>query len=98
MLRLTRNNFVRFLSPISHYSSSAAPILNSDNTSNTKESRIQQIINADTRDANPVPVFKRALIHGKKVALKDQHGEFTYLDLVAGSKKLSTQISDICGE
>lgn len=96
MLRLTRSNFARLISPVSRFSSTAAPILNSDNTTNSKDSRIQQIISADIRDQNPVPVFKRALLH-KKVAFKDVNGEFSYNDLVVGSKKLSTQISDICG-
>lgn len=96
MLRLRQTNFARLISPIARLSSTAAPIPNSDNSASPKESRIQQIISADIRECNPVPVFKRALLH-KKAALKDANGEFSYNDLVVGSKKLSAQISDICG-
>lgn len=44
-----------------------------------------------------IPIFKQALSFNKKIALKDRNGEFSYFDLVAGSNKLSSEISDICG-
>lgn len=96
MLRL-KSNFTR-ISILSRLSSTAAPNLSSDNASNVNEPKIQQIINADIKQGNPVPVFKKALLHNKLIALKDQNGEFSYLDLVAGSKKLSSQITNLCGE
>lgn len=97
MLRLTKNNFAR-ISSFSRLSSTAAPNLSSDNISNAKEPKIQQIINADVKEGLPVPVFKRALLHNKSIALKDQNGEFSYLDLAAGAKKLSSQITNLCGK
>lgn len=95
MIRLSKNNFAR-LSSLSHLrkSSTAASILNVDNSSNGK---IKSIIDADIKEGNPVPVFKKALLY-KSTALKDQNGEFSYLDLVSGSKKLSNQITNLCGE
>lgn len=97
MLRLAKGNFAR-ISSLSRLSSTAAPSLSSDNVSNVNEPKIQQMINADLKESFPVPVFKRALLHNKLIALKDQNGEFSYLDLVAGSKKLSTQISNLVGK
>lgn len=98
MLRLGKNNFTKFslLSRLSSTSASALP--NSVNAENAKEPKIQQLINGDIKNKYPVPVFKRALIHNKSVALKDQNGEFSYLELFGGSHKLSGQISDVCGE
>lgn len=94
MIRLAKSNFTRLSSLQLRKSSTAASILNEDNSSNAK---IKSIIDADIKEGNPVPVFKRALLH-KSTALKDQNGEFSYFDLVAGSKKLSSQISNLCGE
>lgn len=99
MLRLANRNFAKF--PIlSRLSSTAATATepNSVNRENVKEPKIQQLINEDIKNNYPVPVFKRALIHNKAIALKDGHGEFTYRDLYFGSQKLSQQISDICGK
>jgi acyl-coenzyme A synthetase/AMP-(fatty) acid ligase len=75
--------------------SSTATISNSVQKTNFQT--IQQLIDEDINKGNPVPVFKRALIHRKATALKDVNGEFTYTDLLSSSKKLSTQISEICG-
>lgn len=81
--------------------SSTATIPSSDLSTHKSSSHlkaIQQFIDEDQAKGNPVPVFKRALIHSKATALKDLHGEFTYTDLLTSSKKLSTQISEICGK
>lgn len=53
---------------------------------------------SDAKYSSITPVFKQAVIHNKKIALKDQNGEFSYFDLVAGSNKLSSEISDIVGK
>lgn len=45
-----------------------------------------------------VPVFQRALQYGNSVAIKDQNGEFSYARLYLGAKRLSADISSICGE
>ncbi len=64
----------------------------------TQESKIQQLINADKKENNPVPVFKKAFLNTSKIAIKDVNGEKLYSDLVTGSFKLSKQISDVCGK
>lgn len=96
MLRIANRNFMK-ISSCSRFSSTAAPSLNSDSTQNTQDSKVQQIISNDIKENNPVPVFKRALLR-KSIALKDKHGEFSYLQLAQGSFSLASQISDLCGE
>lgn len=95
MLKLGKNNFAKF-SVLSRFSSTA--LASSVNRESVKEPKIQQLVNGDIKSNYPVPVFKRALIHNKSIGLKDQNGEFSYLELVGGSQKLSKQISDICGK
>lgn len=51
-----------------------------------------------TKSLGSVPVFKRALLHGSNCAIKDQNGEFSYTRLYMGAKRLSADISSICGE
>lgn len=95
MLKLGKHNFAKSYL-FSRFSSTALP--NSVKTENVKEPKIQKLVNADLKNNYPVPVFKRALIHNKAIALKDQNTEFSSLELFGGSHKLSSQISDICGE
>lgn len=82
-------------------SRSLSSSLNPDFSSNTtQESRAQQIVNAEIKSGiNPVPVFKRAVLNNSKIAIKDAlNGEKSYTELLTGSYKLSTQISDVCGK
>lgn len=55
--------------------------------------RLQALLSKDL----VVPVFKKALLYDNKIALKDQHGEFSYGQLFSGAKKLSIQVSNLCG-
>lgn len=88
LLQVCRINLARF-STISRTSPTATTI----QPQNVKSS----ITNCD--EVNSItPIFKQALTHNKRTALKDRNGEFTYFDLVAGSNKLSSEISDICGK
>lgn len=94
MLRIQNINFAKLI--IRRTLSSTAqsnPII-----VNTQESKIQQSINGDVKDGNPVPVFKKAILNNSKIAVKDLNGEKSYSDLVTGSFKLSKQISDVCGK
>lgn len=78
--------------------SSTATIASSDNSVHKSNSQTaQRLIDEEIQLGNPVPVFKRAVIHSKATALKDVNGEFTYSDLLASSKRLSTQISELIG-
>lgn len=44
-----------------------------------------------------VPPFKRALLHGQKSAIRDQSGDYSFIQLYEVVKKLAIQISNICG-
>jgi hypothetical protein len=97
MIRIPQRNLIKIFSNGRTLSSSSLNP-NFDSTNSTQDSKVQQLINADIRCNNPVPVFKRALLNGQKTAIKDINGEKTYSELVSGSFKLSKQISDVCGK
>ncbi|XP_075166601.1 acyl-CoA synthetase family member 3 [Haematobia irritans] len=44
-----------------------------------------------------VPIFKKALLHGNHVAVRDSTGDYSYFQLYVNSKRLARQISNICG-
>ncbi|XP_037806908.1 malonate--CoA ligase ACSF3, mitochondrial isoform X2 [Lucilia sericata] len=44
-----------------------------------------------------VPLFKKGLMFADKVCITDFNGQYTYMQLYANSKRLSRQISNICG-
>lgn len=44
-----------------------------------------------------VPPFKRALLHGQKSAIRDQTGDYSFIQLYEAVKRLAIQISNICG-
>lgn len=44
-----------------------------------------------------VPPFKRALLHGQKSAIRDQSGDYSFIQLYEAVKQLAIQISNICG-
>uniref|UniRef100_A0A2M4BFI6 Putative acyl-coa synthetase family member 3 mitochondrial isoform x2 n=1 Tax=Anopheles marajoara TaxID=58244 RepID=A0A2M4BFI6_9DIPT len=44
-----------------------------------------------------VPPFKRALLYGQKAAVRDQAGDFTFIQLYEAAKRLAVQISHHCG-
>lgn len=45
-----------------------------------------------------VPPFKRALLHGQKSAIRDQTGDYSFIQLYEAVKRLAIQISSCCGE
>uniref|UniRef100_A0A182WD24 AMP-dependent synthetase/ligase domain-containing protein n=1 Tax=Anopheles minimus TaxID=112268 RepID=A0A182WD24_9DIPT len=44
-----------------------------------------------------VPPFKRALLYGEKAAIRDQIGDFSFIQLYEAVKRLAAQISKCCG-
>lgn len=44
-----------------------------------------------------VPPFKRALLHGQKSAIRDQTGDYSFIQLYEAVKRLAIQISSCCG-
>lgn len=97
MFRNHNINFAKIIIRRSLSSTAHNPII--VNSAPVQESKIQQLINADVKDGNPIPVFKKAILNNSKIAVKDLNlGEKSYSDLVTGSFKLSKQISDVCGK
>lgn len=95
MFRNHNLNFAKIIIRRSLSSTAHNPII----VNAVQESKIQQLINADVKDRNPIPVFKKAILNNSKIAVKDLNlGEKSYSDLVLGSFKLSKQISDVCGK
>lgn len=40
-----------------------------------------------------VPIFKRALLHGDKIAIEDYNGKYSYRDILSAAQRLSKQLS-----
>lgn len=53
--------------------------------------------NDEIQAGKVVPVFKRALYHANRIAVKDENGEFSYHQIYSGATALAAEISDICG-
>lgn len=85
-------------------SADAATVANRQNESTAASKneaavqKLQQLYEADVKDGGVVPAFKRSLLYGSKIAVKDDIGEYTYTQLLNGSKALATQLSNVCGE
>lgn len=60
--------------------------------------KLQQLYDADVKVGGVVPAFKRSLLYGNKIAVKDEIGEYTYNQLFNGSKELAAQLSYACGK
>jgi malonyl-CoA/methylmalonyl-CoA synthetase len=61
------------------------------------EQKFQNLLQNEIRNHNVVPIFKQALLYNHKTALKDINGEFSYAQIYMAAKKLSIQISNLCG-
>lgn len=59
--------------------------------------RLKAKFEDEIRDNGVIPPFKRALLYGSKIAVKDTKGETSFARLYLGAKKLSIKISNICG-
>lgn len=59
--------------------------------------RLKAKFEDEIRDNGVIPPFKRALLYGSKIAVKDTKGETSFSRLYLGAKKLSIKISNICG-
>lgn len=47
----------------------------------------------EVSNGDVVPIFKRALLYGDKIAIKDYHGKYSYRQILDAAHKLSTQLS-----
>ena len=59
--------------------------------------KLELVLTEEVQSQKIVPVFKRALLYGEKIAVKDYTGEFSYIQIYEAAKKLALQISNLCG-
>ncbi|XP_055384487.1 malonate--CoA ligase ACSF3, mitochondrial [Condylostylus longicornis] len=59
--------------------------------------KLKESFEIDEQNGEVIPTFKKALLYGHKIAIKDAVGEHSYLKLYLGAKKLASQISNYCG-
>lgn len=55
--------------------------------------KLQKHFDNDIKSGDCVPIFKRALLHGNKIAIKDNTGEYSYRQILDGARKLSKELS-----
>lgn len=92
---LARNPAQRFYSSASRVSSNVDI---SEPQNFTIEQKLQNLIQNEISTQNVVPIFKQALLYNHKIAIKDMNGEFSYAQIYMAAKKLSIQISNLCGQ
>lgn len=59
--------------------------------------KLKAKFDGDVQAGKVVPVFKRALHYGDRVAIKDENGEYSYHQIYSGAKELAAEISQLCG-
>lgn len=47
----------------------------------------------DVNNGDVVPIFKRALLYGDKIAIKDYNGKYSYRQILDAAQKLSAKLS-----
>lgn len=55
--------------------------------------KLQNLYKNEIDNGDIVPVFKRALLYGNKIAVKDNTGEYSYRQILEGARKLSTKLT-----
>ncbi|XP_063696447.1 malonate--CoA ligase ACSF3, mitochondrial [Culicoides brevitarsis] len=79
-------------------SSSSSSVANETEFNETEcVKRLKAKFDDEIRDNGIIPPFKRALLYGSKIAVKDPKGETSFSRLFLGAKKLGIKISNICG-
>ncbi|XP_050323987.1 malonate--CoA ligase ACSF3, mitochondrial [Bactrocera neohumeralis] len=58
---------------------------------------LREYFRKEEENGGVVPIFKKVLLHADHIAIKSNATEYSYQQLYLGSKKLSIQISNICG-
>lgn len=59
--------------------------------------KLKAKFDGDVQAGKVVPVFKRALHYGNRIAIKDENGEYSYHQIYSGAKELAAEISQLCG-
>lgn len=47
----------------------------------------------EVNNGDVVPIFKRALLHGDKIAIEDYNGKYSYRQILDAAHKLSAKLS-----
>lgn len=47
----------------------------------------------EVKNGDVVPIFKRALLYGDKIAIEDYNGKYSYRQILDAAHKLSTKLS-----
>lgn len=47
----------------------------------------------EVNNGDVVPIFKRALLYGDKIAIKDYNGKYSYRQILDAARKLSEKLS-----
>lgn len=55
--------------------------------------KLQTLFDNESKNGDVVPVFKRALLHPNKIAIKDAAGEYSYRQILEAARKLSVELS-----
>lgn len=55
--------------------------------------KLQNLFDVESRNGDVIPVFKRALLYGNKIAIKDVTGDYSYRQILEAARKFSTELS-----
>lgn len=58
--------------------------------------KLKCAFNEEIKNGHVIPVYKKALLYGTNLAIKDHQGEYSYMQLYQAAKQLSYQISNVC--
>lgn len=61
------------------------------------QEKISDAFEKEEKDGFVVPIFKKALLFGNNIGIKDHYKSYTFIQLFASSQKLASQLSNICG-
>lgn len=97
---LTRRNGRSMYSTSTAVDNSSTTPTNEEFTEKTETELIKKLratFDDEIKDNGIVPPYKKALLYGSKIAIKDTRGEVSFSRLYIAAKRLAVQISNICG-
>lgn len=59
-------------------------------------SQLIQTFDTQAKNGHITPIHQRSLLYGNHIAIKDNIGEYRYIELYAGAKKFAQQLSNVC--
>ncbi|XP_055535420.1 malonate--CoA ligase ACSF3, mitochondrial [Wyeomyia smithii] len=61
------------------------------------QQRLVKLFEDETKRGLIIPAFKRALVYGEKSAVRDNTGDYSFIQIYESVKRLALQISNCCG-